>query len=130
MPRDTWPAVRRSLILFAIVGMLVSSPSYARSVARASVAERGIEPIEPAEQPRPDEIAATAPWPRRILDHRVRGVDDVLGHRDQLGAARLGTNLDGAGGFQVVHGDERVGHRLTDRQEPVVSEDERGVVPE
>src|SRR5262245_29955550 len=92
IPSESWPAARRSLTLFTIVGIAVSSPP----MRAVSVAERGIESVEPAQQPRPDEIAAAAAWPRRVLDHRVRGVDDVLGHRDQLGAARLRTDLDGA----------------------------------
>jgi hypothetical protein len=39
-------------------------------------------------------------------------------------------HLDRAGGFQVVHRDERVRHGLSHRQEAVIAEDERGVAAE
>ena len=100
------------------------------SGAPASHLIRGIDAVEPTEQPRPYERAPAAAGPGGGDELRVGVVDDLLGHRDQLPAARLRPHLDRARGFQVVHRDERLGDRLAHGQEPVVAQDQRGLVAE
>src|SRR5437867_2257729 len=100
----------------------MASSSASRSVLRSrlrSALVRRIHALEPAQQP----------WPhaRALALARDRLLEDVLGHRDQL-AARLRAHLDRARRLEVVHGHPRVGHRLADRQQPVVPQDERGLV--
>src|SRR5438046_1233184 len=102
----------------------MASSSASRSVLRSrlrSALVRRIHALEPAQQPRPHA--------RALALARDRLLEDVLGHRDQL-AARLRAHLDRARRLEVVHGHPRVGHRLADRQQPVVPQDERGLVAE
>src|SRR5438067_13238285 len=96
----------------------------------ASAAVRGVLALQPAQQPWPHQRPLAAATPLGGFGRRVAGLEDFLGHRDQLAAARLRAHLDGGGRLQVVHADERVGHRLADRQQTVVAQDERGLVAE
>src|SRR5438270_12798977 len=100
------------------------SPSFMTSSSASrirSVVVRGVESLEPAQESRPHA--------RALARARDGLVEDLLGYRDQL-AARLRAYLDRARGLEVVHGHPRVGHRLADGQQPVISQDERGLVTE
>src|SRR6266508_6331494 len=108
------------------------SPSFMtrsfRARAPGSVSVRGVETVEPPQQAGPDQIAAATGRPILLHDLRIGALDDVLGHRDQLTAARLRAHLDGAGGLQIVHGDESLRDRVADGEETVIAQDERGLV--
>src|SRR2546421_7348267 len=100
------------------------SPSFMTSSSASrirSVVVRGVESLEPAQQSRPRA--------RALARARDGLVEDLLGYRDQL-AARLRAYLDRARGLEVVHGHPGVGHRLADGQQPVISQDEGGLVTE
>src|SRR2546426_10795710 len=87
-----------------------------------SVLVRGVESLETAQEARPHA--------RALARARDGLVEDFLGHRDQLAAARLRAHLDRARGLEVVHRHPRVRDGLTDGEQTVVAQDERGLVAE
>src|SRR5947209_11310362 len=70
---------------------------------------RRIDAIEAPEEPGPHQRSPAATGSGCRHDLGVRGLDDLLGNRNQFPSARLRTYLDRAGCFQVVHRDERFG---------------------